>query len=65
MSQFVESLKRLYTSGKLSLDEIKALIAPGKITKAKAGSSGKLFGAITSAEIAANYAIDKARFRIP
>lgn len=35
MSQFVESLKRLYTSGKLSLDEIKALIAPGKITTAE------------------------------
>lgn len=35
MSQFVESMKRLYKAGKVSLDKIKELLASRKITPAE------------------------------
>ena len=33
MRQFVESLRRLYKSGRVSLDKIKEYVASGKITR--------------------------------
>ena len=33
MSQFVESLKRLYNAGKISREKLEELLAAGKITR--------------------------------
>lgn len=35
MRQFVESLRRLYKAGRVSLDKIKEYVASGKITPAE------------------------------
>lgn len=35
MRQFVESLRRLYKAGRVSLDKIKGYVASGKITPAE------------------------------
>jgi len=35
MSQFAQSIKRLYLAGRVSLDKVKALLADGKITVAE------------------------------
>lgn len=35
MSQFAQSIKRLYQSGRITLDKVKALVAEGKITPAE------------------------------
>lgn len=35
MSQFAQSIKRLYLAGRVSLDKVKALLAEGKITTAE------------------------------
>lgn len=35
MSQFAQSIKRLYQSGRINLDKVKALLADGKITVAE------------------------------
>lgn len=35
MSQFAQSIKRLYLAGRITLDKVKALVADGKITTAE------------------------------
>lgn len=35
MSQFAQSIKRLYLAGRVSLDKVKALLSEGKITVAE------------------------------
>jgi hypothetical protein len=35
MSQFAQSIRRLYQSGRISLDIVKALLADGKLTTAE------------------------------
>lgn len=35
MSQFAQSIRRLYRSGRVSLDKVKSLLADGKITTAE------------------------------
>ena len=35
MSQFAQSIKRLYLTGRISLDKVKALVADGKLTTAE------------------------------
>lgn len=37
MSQFAQSIKRLYLAGRVSLDKVKALLADGKLTTAEYG----------------------------
>lgn len=35
MSQFAQSIKRLYLAGRITLDKVKALVAEGKLTTAE------------------------------
>ena len=35
MSQFAQSIRRLYQSGRISLDKVKELVAEGKLTTAE------------------------------
>ena len=35
MSQFVQSIKRLYLAGRISLEKVKSLLADSKITTAE------------------------------
>lgn len=35
MSQFAQSIRRLYQSGRITLDKVKELVAEGKLTTAE------------------------------